>query len=127
MLFGWKSYYADLGKYDSPSDFRYKGTKIDADKISFDYGKQQKTITPQIALIRNMSSRFSLKMYVGYNIDLHSKNVFRIKEEKGNLFTKKKVTISADDPGLQFKNTGNIWDTFTVHKWQAGISLVFNQ
>lgn len=127
LMLAFKSYYTNLGKYENPSTFHYKGVKVDASKISFDYGKQQKIITPQIALMRSMSRFFSLKMYLGYNINLHNKNVFRIKEEKGNIFTKKKVTISADDPDLQFgDNTTNIWDSFTIHSWQAGISLVFN-
>jgi len=127
LMFGFRNYYTDLGKYDNPSTFHYKGTKIDASKISFDYGKQQKTITPQIALVRNMGRFLSLKVFVSYNIDLHTKNVFRIKEEKGNIFTKKKITLSANDSGLTFKdNTINLWDSFTIHKWQAGISFVFN-
>jgi hypothetical protein len=127
LMFGLKNYYVDLGKYDNPSVFHYKGTKIDASKISFDYGKRQKTITLQIALTRNMNRFFSLKTYIGYNINLHSKNVFRVKEEKGNIFTKEKVTLSADDPNLQFNdNNRNIWDSFSIHKWQTGINLVFN-
>jgi hypothetical protein len=129
LMFGFRNYYADLGTYDNPATFRYKGTKIDAGKISFDYGKRQKTIAPQIALTRNMSHFFSLKMYIGYNIPLHSKNVFRVKEESGTAFGKKKVTLSAADSSLLFGGDGdnrNVWDSFAIHAWQAGISLVFN-
>ncbi|GEM_PF-2138831 len=127
LQFAIKNYYADLGKYDNPSTFHYKGTKIDANKISFDYGIQQKTIIPQIALIRNISRYFSLKLYAGYHFTLHSKNVFRIKEEKGSIFTKKKITLSASDPALTFHdNNMDIWNSFTIHRWQVGVSLVFN-
>jgi hypothetical protein len=68
-----------------------------------------------------------VKLSIGYNINLHSKNVFRIKEEKGNLFTKKKITLPAGDPGLQFDDdNSNLWDSFIINKWQVALSLVFN-
>jgi hypothetical protein len=121
------SFYNDLGKYDNHATFRYGGKKIDANKLSFDYGVQQKILTPALSLSKKTSRFFEVKLSIGYNINLHSKNVFRIKEEKGNLFTKKKITLPADDPSLQFDdNNSKPWDSFIINKWQVGLSLVFN-
>lgn len=119
--------YASLGKYDSPTPFSIDGKKIDANKLSFWYGVQQQAITPQIALKRNTSRFFSLKLFLAYHIEINKKDVFRIKEENGGLFSKKTATIRATDPALAFNNDHKeIWNSLMIPKCQAGIALVFN-
>lgn len=126
-LFSFRNYYASLGKYDNPSTFSYKGTKIDASKISFWYGIQQKAVTPQLSLSSKLNDYLSLKLYVQYNWSVNNKDVFRIKEEKGGLFSKKKVTIPASDPGFSLPDHSlRPWDNMNISKWQFGIMLVLN-
>lgn len=119
--------YVSLGKYDNPTTFRIEGKKIDANKISFWYGTQQHAITPQIALKRNTSKFFSLKVFIAYNIEINSKDVFRIKEEKGGLFQRKTAIIKAENPALAFDNANERpWNSLITPGWQAGVALVFN-
>jgi len=119
--------YVKLGEYDNPTPFRIAGKKIDSDKLSLWYGTQEQTITPQIALKQRTSRFFSLKLFVAYSIGINRKDVFRIKEEKGDLFSKKTATISATDPALTFDNDYVMpWSSLKIPAWQAGIALVFN-
>ena len=127
LMFAFRNYYSNLGKYDNPSPFTYKETKIDARKISFDYGVRQKALVPQIALSKSINTYMKLKVHVSYNWEIDKDNMFRIREREGGLFSKKKVTIPADDSGLGFSgNSVHLWDSFATNKWQAGIALVFN-
>lgn len=122
-----RNHYANLGKYDNPTSFRIGGKEIDARKISFWYGTQQQGITPQIALKQNTSRFFSVKLFLNYNIPLSSKDVFRIKEEQGGLFSKKIATIRATHPTLTSdKQHAETWNSLNIPRWQAGITLVFN-
>ncbi|MDR1937957.1 MAG: carboxypeptidase-like regulatory domain-containing protein [Tannerellaceae bacterium] len=120
------SYYADLGKYDNPSSFTCQGKEIDANKISFGYGMKQTTLSPQLAVVKNISQSLGLKLYIAYHIPLQTKNIFRVKEEKGGLFSKKTITINAEDPALSFSSDKNIWNTLSISKWEAGVAFVFN-
>jgi hypothetical protein len=126
---GFRSYYADLGKYDNPSAFTYRNTKIDATKIFFDYGIKQTVLSPQLSITRNMNRLVGIKMYVSYYYPVRSKNVIRIKEEKGFLFSKKTVTLSDDDKAFTFPNNNNSTDmrnSFHLNKWDIGLCVIFH-
>ncbi|MFV0328888.1 MAG: carboxypeptidase-like regulatory domain-containing protein [Dysgonomonas sp.] len=125
LMYSFNSYYSNLGKYDNPSEFRYKGKKIDSNIISFDYGYKYHSITPQIALAKRVSRIFSIKMYMSYDIHLFSDKIFRVKEEKGGLFSKKKIELQDDDKSLSFSNYSP-WDSFSVNRLQIGVLLRFN-
>lgn len=125
LMYSFNNYYSNLGKYDNPAEFRYKGKKIDSNIISFDYGYKYHSITPQIALVKRVSRVFSMKMYMSYDIHLSSDKIFRVKEEKGGLFSKKKIELQNDDKSLSFSNYSP-WDSFNVNRLQIGVLLRFN-
>ncbi|MDR1503574.1 MAG: carboxypeptidase-like regulatory domain-containing protein [Prevotella sp.] len=124
LMYSLNSYYSNLGKYDNPAEFRYKGKKIDSNIISFDYGYKYHSITPQIALVKRVSRVFSMKMYMSYDIYLSSDKIFRVKEEKGGLFSKKKIELQSDDDALIFNNYSS-WESFNVNRFQFGVLLRF--
>ncbi|MDR1717357.1 MAG: carboxypeptidase-like regulatory domain-containing protein [Prevotella sp.] len=125
LMYSGNSYYSDLGKYDNPMVFKYDGKKIDSKVVSFDYGYKYKSVTPQVALVKRISRIFSVKMYMSYDIYLSTNKVFRIKEEKGGLFSKKKVELKNTDNNLIFNNYSP-WDSWGTTRFQAGILLRFN-
>lgn len=126
LMFSSNSYYSDLGKYDNPMTFVYNGKKIDSKVVSFDYGYKYKSVTPQISLSKGVNRLFSMKMYVSYDIPLLSDKIFRVKEEKGGLFSKKKIELNDNDINLDFSNNYSPWDSFGVGNTQFGILLRFN-
>jgi len=67
-----------------------------------------------------------MKMYVSYDIHLLSDKIFRVKEEKGGLFSKKKIELKDNDINLNFSNEYSPWDSFGVGNAQFGILLRFN-
>jgi len=69
---------------------------------------------------------FSMSMYLLYDIHLHSDKIFRIKEEKGGLFSKKKIELKDNDVNLNFINGNSPWDSFDVGNAQFGVLLKFN-
>jgi hypothetical protein len=125
LMYSGNSYYSDLGKYDNPMAFKYDGKKIDSKVVSFDYGYKYKSVTPQIALVKRISRIFSIKMYMSYDIYLSTNKVFRIKEENGGLFSKKKIEQKNTDNSLIFNNYSP-WDSWDMTRFQAGILLRFN-
>ncbi|WP_352421182.1 carboxypeptidase-like regulatory domain-containing protein [Proteiniphilum sp.] len=126
LMFSSNSYFSDLGEYDNPMTFQINGKKIDSKVVSFDYGYKYKSITSQISISKRISRLFSMSMYLLYDIHLHSDKIFRIKEEKGGLFSKKKIELKDNDVNLNFINGNSPWDSFDVGNAQFGVLLKFN-
>ncbi|MDR0748502.1 MAG: hypothetical protein LBF62_02885 [Tannerellaceae bacterium] len=124
LMYSFNNYYSDLGKYDNPMTFKYNEKKIDSRVISFDYGYKYKSVIPQIALSKRISRVFSMKMYFSYDIHLRSDKIFRIKEEKGGLFSKEKIELKDNDKNLYFNNNSP-WDSFDVGNAQFGLLIRF--
>lgn len=123
LMLSSNSYYSNLGKYDNPKTFKYKGKKIDSNVISFDYGYKYKSVTPQISISKRISKMLSVKMYMSYDFHLYSEKVLRLKEEKGGLFSKKKIELKENDMNLDFGNNYSPWDSFHVSNAQFGLLL----
>lgn len=61
---------------------------------------------------------------MSYDIHLSSDKIFRVKEEKGGLFSKKKIELQSDDDALIFNNYSS-WESFNVNRFQFGVLLRF--
>jgi len=119
-----KDYFVNLGTYSNPSAFHFGGEKIDANKIAFAYGLQQKTITPQIAFSRRISRFASLKLFGTYNIPLDTKKAFRIEEKSGFFLSRKSATAGFENNQSIINNSEqNIWNSLKINRFQVGFTI----
>lgn len=125
-VFNSRNYYVNLGKYNNLNSFYYKNKKFDAKTLNFNYGIEQYTISPQLALSKNITRLLEMKIHLAYHFSLHEKDVFQIEEKEGFIFSRKKVTISANNNDLQTENTPKLWESINLNKFQLGISFIFN-
>jgi hypothetical protein len=121
--FSTRSYFVDLGKYNNPNSFQYKGRKFDSQSVSFDYGIRQYTVSPQFALSKNISRLYEMKIYLAYHIPIHEKKVLRIKEPDGSIFTGKRASISSKSQDLNVRDNLDLWNSININEVQVGIQF----
>lgn len=119
-----KDYFVNLGTYSNPSAFHFGGEKIDARRIAFAYGLQQKTIAPRIAFSKRINRFASLKLFGTYNIPLDTKKAFRIKEKSGFFLSRKSAIASFENNKSIINNSEqDIWNSLKINRFQMGITI----
>lgn len=119
-----KDYFVNLGTYSNPSSFHFGGEKIDAKKIAFAYGLQQKTIAPQIAFSKRISRFASLKLFGIYNLPISTKKTFRIEEKSGFFLSRKSATAGFENNQLIIDNSKlDIWNSLKINRFQVGFTI----
>ena len=125
IAFCTKNHFVNLGTYSNPSAFHFGGEKIDAKKIAFAYGLQQKTIAPQIAFSKRINRFASLKLFGTYNIPLDTKKAFRIKEKSGFFLSRKTATTGFENNQFIINNSEqNIWNSLKINRFQMGFTII---
>ncbi len=119
-----KDYFVNLGTYSNPSSFHFGGEKIDARRIAFAYGLQQKTIAPQIAFSKRINRFASLKLFGTYNIPISTKKAFRI-EEKSGFFLSRKSAVAGFENNKSIINNSeqDIWNSLKINRLQVGFTI----
>jgi len=119
-----KDYFVNLGTYSNPTSFHFGGEKIDARRIAFAYGLQQKTIAPQIAFSKRISRFASLKIFGTYNIPLDTKKAFRIKEKSGFFLSRKSAIAGFENNKSIINNSEqDIWNSLKINRFQVGFTI----
>lgn len=119
--FNSRNYFVGLGKYDNLNSFKYKGKKFDSETLSFDYGIQQYTISPQFALSKTITPLYEMKIYLAYHIPINEEKVFRISENDGFFFTRKSAIISSKSQHLNVQDNSGLWNSIDINRLQAGV------
>nr|WP_321374948.1 carboxypeptidase-like regulatory domain-containing protein [uncultured Bacteroides sp.] len=124
IAYCYKDYFVNLGTYSNSTSFHFGGEKIDARRIAFAYGLQQKTIAPQIAFSKRISRFASLKLFGTYNIPLDTKKAFRIKEKSGFFVSRKSATAGFENNQSIINNSElDIWNSLKINRFQVGITI----
>lgn len=119
-----KDYFVNLGTYSNPTSFHFGGEKIDARRIAFAYGLQQKTIAPQIAFSKRISRFASLKLFGTYNLPISTKKAFRIEEKSGFFLSKKSAIVGFENNKSIINNSEqDIWNSLKINRFQVGFTI----
>lgn len=124
IAYSTRDYFVNLGTYSNPSSFHFGGEKIDAKRIAFAYGLQQKTIAPQIAFSKRINRFACLKLFGIYNIPLDTKKAFRIEEKSGFFLSRKSATAGFENNQSIINNSEqDIWNSLKINRIQLGFTI----
>jgi hypothetical protein len=124
IAYSTRDYFVNLGTYSNPSSFHFGGEKIDAKRIAFAYGLQQKTIAPQIAFSKRINRFACLKLFGTYNIPLDTKKAFRIEEKSGFFLSRKSATAGFENNQSIINNSEqDIWNSLKINRLQVGFTI----